>query len=149
MPRWFVERDTERWKPLVVMTLHIIGRYFRQIGVSGGEMLISDACPPVPSASFTLILQVSCRLGIVVFVFRSSKHIGRTFSISLAFHQAPFATIDDGMFVRDELLDFDSSTIDIVVGIGTVEGFLHLATVFLRDRLAVRILVPCIVQINL
>ena len=114
MPRWFVERDTERWKPLVVMTLHIIGRYFRQIGVSGGEMLISDACPPVPSASFTLILQVSCRLGIVVFVFRSSKHIGRTFSISLAFHQAPFATIDDGMFVRDELLDFDSSTIDIL-----------------------------------
>jgi hypothetical protein len=53
------------------------------------------------------------------------------------------------MFVRDELLDFDSSTIDIVVGIGTVEGFLHLATFFLRDRLAVRILVPCIVQINL
>ena len=112
-------------------------------------MLVSDACPPAPSASFTLILQVSCRLGIVVFVFRSSKHIGRTFGFSLTFHQAPFATEVDGMFVRDELLDFESSTIDIVVGIGTVEGFLHLATFFLRDRLAVRILVPCIVQINL
>ena len=81
------------------MTLHIIGRYLRQIGVSGGEMLISDACPPVPFASFTLILQVSSRLGIVVFVFRSSKHIGRTFGSTLAFHQAPFATIVDGMLV--------------------------------------------------
>ena len=131
------------------MTLHIVGRFLRQIGVSGGEMLVSDACPPVPFANSTLILQVSSRLGIVVFVFRSSKHIGRTFGFTLAFHQAPFATIVDGMFVRDELLDFDSSTIDIVVGIGTVEGFLHLATFFLRDRLAVRILVPCIVQINL
>ena len=149
MPRWFVESDTERWKPLVVMTLHIVGRFLRQIGVSGCEMLVSDACPPAPSASFTLILQVSSRLGIVVFVFRSSKHIGRTFGSTLAFHQAPFATIVDGMFIRDELLDFDSSTIDIVVGIRAVEGFLHLATFFLRDRLAVRILVPCIVQINL
>lgn len=149
MPRWFVERDTERWKPLVVMTLHIIGRFLRQIGVSGCEMLVSDACPPGPSASFTLILQVSSRLGIMVFVFRSSKHIGRTFGFSLTFHQAPFATEVDGMFVRDELLDFESSTIDIVARIGTVEGFLHLATFFLRDRLAVRILVPGIVQINL
>ena len=131
------------------MTFHIVGRFLRQIGVSGGEMLISDACPPAPSASFTLILQVSCRLGIVVFVFRSSKHIGRTYGFPLAFHQAPFATEVDGMFVRDELLDFDSSTIDIVVGIRAVEGFLYLATFFLRDRLAVRILVPCIVQINL
>ena len=51
--------------------------------------------------------------------------------------------------IRDELLDFDFSTIDIVVGIRAVEGFLHLATFFLRDRLSVRILVPCIVQINL
>ena len=131
------------------MALHIVGRFLRQIGVSGGEMLVSDACPPAPSASFTLILQVSSRLGIVIFVFRSSEHIGRTFGSTLAIHQAPFATIVDGMFIRDELLDFDSSTIDIVVGIRAVEGFLYLATFFLRDRLAVRILVPCIVQINL
>lgn len=44
MPRWFVESDTERWKPLVVMALHIVGRFLRQIGVSGCEMLVSDAC---------------------------------------------------------------------------------------------------------
>ena len=149
MPRWFFESDTERWKPLVVMALQVVGRFLRQVGVSGGEMLVSDACPPVPFANSTLILQVSSRLGIVVFVFRSSEHIGRTFGFSLTFHQAPFATIVDGMFVRDELLDFDSSTIDVVVGIGTVEGFLHIATFFLRDRLSVRILVSGIVQINL
>ena len=112
-------------------------------------MLVSDACPPVPFANSTLILQVSSRLGIVIFVFRSSEHIGRTFGFSLTFHQAPFATIVDGMFIREELLDFDSSTIDIVVGIGTGEGLLHLATFFLRDRLSVRILVSGIVQINL
>ena len=112
----------------------------------GGVILfgVEDKCGKLVGLSYDEI-----QLGIVVFVFRSSKHIGRTFGSTLAFHQAPFATIVDGMFVRDELLDFESSTIDIVVGIGTVEGFLHLATFFLRDRLSVRILVSGIVQINL